>query len=66
MDRGIVAPSIVQYSGINNYNLSNHRNSVISNGLNQFRGDFYLTSGENVKGELAEIKQTADNISLFV
>lgn len=37
LDKGVKAPSIVQYQGINNYNLSAHRLNVISNGLNQFK-----------------------------
>ncbi len=66
LDSGIDAPFIVQYSGINNYNLSTHRNSVISNGKNLFTGDFILTSGESVDGKLSEIRKVADNISLLV
>ena len=66
LDSGITAPFIVQYSGVNNYNLSTHRNSVISNGKNLFTGDFVLTSGEDVGGQISEIKATAKDISLFV
>ena len=66
LDSGIDAPFIVQYSGINNYNLTTHRNSVISNGKNLFTGDFVLTSGEDVGGQISEIKATAKDISLFV
>ena len=50
LDNGIEPPFIVQYKGISNYNLSTRRNSVISNGLNLFKGDFILTSGEDVSG----------------
>lgn len=66
LDSGITAPFIVQYSGINNYNLSAHRNSIISNGKNLFTGDFVLTSGEDVGGQISEIKATANNISLLI
>ena len=66
LDSGITAPFIVQYSGINNYSLSTHRNSIISNGKNLFTGDFVLTSGEDVGGQISEIKATAKDISLFV
>ena len=38
LDPTIIAPSIVQYSGINDYNLSTHRLNVISNGYNSFKG----------------------------
>ena len=66
LDSGLEAPFIAQYKGINNYNLSNHRNSIISNGMNMFKGDFVLTSGESVGGEIAQIKEDANNISLLV
>ncbi len=66
LDNGIEPPFIVQYKGISNYNLSTRRNSVISNGLNLFKGDFILTSGEDVSGQMAEIKQVANDISLLV
>lgn len=48
LDKGLQAPSFVQYKGINDYNLTTHRWNVISNGLNQFIGDFKVTSGESV------------------
>ena len=66
LDSGITAPFIVQYSGVNNYNLYTHRNSIISNGKNLFTGDFVLTSGESVEGQIAQIKETANDISMFV
>lgn len=43
LDSGIKAPFIIQYDGINNYNLSSHRKNVISRQLN------YLTAS-NVTG----------------
>lgn len=56
LDAGLKAPSIVQYSGINNYDLSSHRLNIISNGLNSFKGAFTTTDGKDVK-------QTFDSIS---
>lgn len=46
LDPNIQAPSIVQYNGINDYNLSTHRLNVISKGLNQFKGNFSTTAGD--------------------
>ena len=46
LDPTIQAPSIVQYNGINDYNLSTHRLNVISKGLNQFKGNFSTTAGD--------------------
>ncbi len=48
LDPGIKAPSMVQYTGINEYDLSNHRMNVISKDLNIFKGDFHITTGESV------------------
>lgn len=48
LDKGLKAPSLVQYSGINDYTLSTHRMNVISNGLNQFIGNFKVSSGESI------------------
>ena len=52
LDGGLVAPSIVQYSGINNYNLTSHRLTVISNGFNSFKGDFITNDNKNVASEI--------------
>ena len=46
LDPTIQSPSIVQYSGINDYNLNTHRLNVISKGLNQFKGNFSTTAGD--------------------
>ena len=56
LDSGIKAPSIVQYAGINDYTLSTHRLNVISNGLNQFIGDFKITTGEAVTDLIDNLK----------
>lgn len=49
LDAGLKAPSIVQYAGINNYNLSSHRLNIISNGLNSFKGIFTTSDGANLE-----------------
>ena len=49
LDKGIEAPSMVQYAGINDYDLSNHRTNIISKGLNLFRGKFYTEVGKDVE-----------------
>ena len=60
LDKGIKAPSIVQYSGINDYNLSNHRLNILSNGLNEFRGGYYNNNGKNVETIISETASTLD------
>lgn len=60
LDAGLKAPSIVQYSGINNYNLSSHRLNIISNGLNAFKGAFTTTDGKDVKESFDTISGTVE------
>lgn len=56
LDKGLKAPSIVQYSGINDYQLTTHRLNIISNGLNEFRGNFKVTTGESVTDLIDGVK----------
>lgn len=57
LDSGINAPSIVQYNGINDYNLSTHRMNVISRGLNSFKGQFSIVAN----GTETDINTAIDN-----
>lgn len=57
LDATIQAPSIVQYAGINNYNLSSHRTNVISKGFNQFKGQFSTNSGDDIEDLINDIGQ---------
>ena len=63
LDPQIVAPSIVQYKGINNYSLSGHRMNVLSNGLNSFKGDFTTSSGRNVDSTLNGVSQNLTTLN---
>lgn len=58
LDKGLHAPSIVQYAGINNYDLSTHRLNVISNGLNQFKGSYNNNSGKDIETIITETATT--------
>lgn len=60
LDKGLKAPSIVQYAGVNDYNLSNHRLNVISNGLNEFKGSYNNNSGKNIETIISETATTLD------
>lgn len=55
LDSGLVAPFIVQYNGINDYNLSTHRINTISNGLNQFKGKFSTNTGDDIEQLIADV-----------
>lgn len=63
LDSGLVAPSIVQYAGINNYNLSTHRLNVISNGLNQFKGSYTDTNGNDLSTMITTTTGTVATLS---
>lgn len=60
LDKTVVAPSIVQYQGINDYNLETHRLNVISVGKNIFSGEFRINNGKTLESYIADrIKLTA-------
>ena len=70
LDPEIKAPSIVQYSGINDYNLSNHRLNVISKSFNLFKGNFTSVAGadleEQISNNTSQIQQTNQAITTEV
>lgn len=55
LDNTIQAPFIIQYDGINDYNLSSHRKNIISNGLNQFKGTFTTNTGDDIEQLIADV-----------
>lgn len=55
LDSGITAPFVIQYDGINDYNLSTHRVNVISNGLNLFKGSFKTENGDDIEELIDDI-----------
>lgn len=60
LDKTVVAPSIVQYQGINDYNLETHRLNVISVGKTIFSGEFRVDNGKTLESYIADrIKLTA-------
>ena len=78
LDKGIKAPAIVQYDGINDFKLDTHRLNVISKGLNRFMGSYLTPDGQtdivdkigNVEtitnNKFSEIQQTIDGITTSV
>ena len=63
LDSEIKAPSICQYANINSFSLANKRVTAISGELNEFKGDFFSKSGENLQ---SLISQKANEIALKV
>ena len=78
LDKGIKAPSIVQYDGINDFKLDTHRLNVISKGLNRFLGSYLTSDGKTdivdkigdvettTNNKFSEIQQTIDGINTTV
>ena len=68
LDKGIKAPSIVQYYGINDYNLSTHRLNIISKNLNEFHGNFKIATGEDLDDVLntPSYRISVDTLSISV
>ena len=78
LDKGIKAPAIVQYDGINDFQLESNRLNVISKGLNRFMGSYLTSDGKtdivdkigNVEittnNKFSEIQQTIEGITQTV
>ena len=78
LDKGIKAPAIVQYDGINDFSLEKHRLNVISKGLNRFMGSYLTGDGKTdivdkigniqtiTNNKFSEIQQTIDGITTTV
>lgn len=54
LDKTVVAPSIVQYAGINNFDLEKHKINVISASGNKFKGEFSVSNGKSLEEYVAE------------
>lgn len=78
LDKGIKAPAIVQYDGINDFQLEPHRLNIISKGLNRFIGSYLTPDGQTdivdkigniqttTSNRFSEIQQTIDGITTTV
>ena len=62
LDKEIKAPAIVQYDGINDFDLKSHRLNVISKGLNRFLGSYLTPDGEtDIVDKIGNIETTTSN-----
>lgn len=59
LDKTVVAPSIVQYSGINNFELEKYKINVISASGNKFKGEFSVSNGKSLEEYVADKINTA-------
>lgn len=62
LDKGIKAPAIVQYDGIDDFQLGNHRLNIISKGLNKFMGSYLTEDGQtNIVDKIGDVERTTTN-----
>lgn len=61
LDPEIKAPSLVQYNGINTYELKSHRINILSKGLNQFKGAHLNNDGKNIDSKIDDLSTTVTN-----
>ena len=62
LDKGIKAPAIVQYDGINDFLLESHRLNVISKGLNRFLGSYLTPDGKtDIVDKIGDVETTTNN-----
>ena len=67
LDAALVAPSIVQYKGVNDYHLETHRLNVISAGFNEFSGNFKVSTGQRIEDYVKDNAQKgADGKSYYI
>ena len=62
LDKGIKAPAIVQYDGINDFHLETHRLNVISKGLNRFMGSYLTGDGKtDIVDKIGNVETITNN-----
>ena len=62
LDKGIKAPAIVQYDGINDFKLDTHRLNVISKSLNRFMGSYFTGDGKtDIVDKIGDVETTTNN-----
>ena len=62
LDKGIKAPAIVQYDGINDFSLEKHSINVISKGLNRFMGNYLTADGKtDIVDKIGDVETTTNN-----
>ena len=67
LDKGIKAPSIVQYDGINDFKLDTHRLNVISKGLNRFMGSYLTSDGKtDIVDKIGNVETITNNIFIEI
>lgn len=66
LDKTVTAPSIVQYAGINNFDLENHKINVISASGNKFKGEFSVSNGKSLEEYVADKINTTSSGTPYI
>ena len=66
LDKTVVAPSIVQYAGINNFDLEKYKINVISASGNKFKGDFSVSNGKSLEEYVADKINTTSSGTPYI
>lgn len=71
LDKGLTAPLLAQYQGINDFDLESHRKSYFDANKAKFVGDFEVSNGQNIEdyinninGQVAENKTNIANLTI--
>lgn len=66
LDKTVTAPSIVQYAGINNFDLEKYKINVISASGNKFKGEFSVSNGKSLEEYVAEKINTTSSGTPYI
>lgn len=66
LDKTVTAPSIVQYAGINNFDLENYKINVISASGNKFKGEFSVSNGKTLEEYVADKINTTSSGTPYI
>lgn len=67
LDKGIKAPLIAQYKGINDFNLESHRHSYFDAKGAKFIGDFEISAGQTIQSYINNgIQSSVSNINKVI
>lgn len=61
LDKGLTAPLLAQYQGVNDFNLESHRRSYFDANKAKFVGDFEVSNGQNIEDYINDKIKVVDD-----
>lgn len=61
LDKGLTAPLLAQYQGVNDFNLESHRKSYFDANSAKFIGDFEVSNGQNIEDYINDKIKVVDD-----